>query len=96
MSVLNLLRDRHGLNLSDTELQSIVNTCAEIIVVQDQEDYEQQSRAAMDEHGCSICGDLDGFSCICDDEYNEYEEEDYCSYCGEKTYGLMAIVNSAI
>lgn len=72
MEPLNLLRERHGLNMPDDQLQAIVNTCAEIIVIQDQQEYEDETRRAIDESGgCSVCGDLDGYSCICemDDDY---------------------------
>lgn len=82
MAILDLLRERHGLNLPDNQLQKIVETCAEIIIVQDQEQYEAEMRAAIDEGGgCSACGDLDGYSCTCEDEEDDplgYQ----CMSCG--------------
>lgn len=82
MNILDLLRERHGLQLPDNQLQKIVETCAEIIVVQDQQTYEDEMRAAIDSAGgCSACGDLDGYSCTCEDEH-EYEDNFYeCEGC---------------
>ena len=68
MNPLDLLREKHGFNMTDKQLQKIVNTCAEIIVMQEYQDLEDEMRRAIDEAGgCIRCGDLDGFSCICED-----------------------------
>lgn len=76
MEILNLLRERHGLDLPDEQLHAIVNTCAEIIIVIDQLDYEEKMAAAIEEAGgCSRCGDLDGYSCICDMRLQDDEED---------------------
>ena len=72
MNPLDLLREKHGFNMTDKQLQKIVNTCAEIIVMQDHQDFGDEIRKAIDESGgCSMCGDLDGFSCICEDMEGE-------------------------
>lgn len=56
----------------------IYNQSAEI----EQEIYDRNMRQAIGEAGgCSVCGDLDGYSCMCEDE----EDEHYgwtCDYCG--------------
>lgn len=76
MNPLNLLRQRHGLNFSDKKLQAIVNTCAEIIIIQDQQFAEDETRRIIDMmDGCSVCGDLNGYTCICDDDENNEEYE---------------------
>lgn len=63
--------------MSDRELQKIVSTCAEIIVVQEHQEMEEETRKAIDEMGgCSTCGDLSGYNCTCDDEDDFYYEFD--------------------
>lgn len=80
MNPLDFLRQRHGLQMSDKKLQAIVNTCAEIIIIQDQQFAEDETRRIIDEMGgCSVCGDLDGYSCICDDG----DDGDDFQPCGE-------------
>lgn len=78
MNPLNLLRERHNLHLPDEALQAIVNTFADIIVIQDQQNFEDETRRAIDEAGgCSRCGDLDGYSCTCNYDEDEYDEDEY-------------------
>ena len=42
------------------------------------EEYESQLRDQLERDaidnvgGCSVCGDLDGFSCICDDDDDDF------------------------
>ena len=46
---LQLLRDRHNLDLPDNKLQEIVHTCAEIIVMQEYVEAQQGNlQAAID------------------------------------------------
>lgn len=54
----------------------------------DQEIYEENMRKAIDEAGgCSQCGDLDGYSCTCDDE--DELEEDACGYCRRTDFNWL-------
>ena len=54
---------------------SAVETPADILelntllkAVQDQQEFEDETRRAIDmSGGCSVCGALDGYSCICND-----------------------------
>ncbi|MCB9020441.1 MAG: hypothetical protein H6546_08930 [Chitinophagales bacterium] len=99
MNPLDILRERHNLqHLSEKQLQAIVNTCAEIIVIQDQQFAEDETRKVIDMMGgCSVCGDLDGYSCIChdnddDDDFQSCygcDNPDACNDfgCAEK-YGI--------
>ena len=43
----------------------------------EQQEYNEQAAAAIDAGGgCSRCGDLDGFGCICEDEDEEFPEHE--------------------
>lgn len=70
------MSSEHGLILLESEMQDIVNICAEIISEQQQQEYEVKARESIEAcGGCSVCGDLSGFECICRDDDEE------CSFC---------------
>lgn len=72
----NHMIEKHSLNLKKSELQAIVNKCAQIIVMQDHQEYEDKTRESIDlGGGCSNCGDLSGFECGCENEVDEYNEQ---------------------
>lgn len=57
-----------------TQMQEIIDISVKIHEIQQQEEFEAKTRAAIDESGgCSVCGDLDGYSCTCEEE--DYDEE---------------------
>ena len=77
---LQLLRDRHGFNLSDQQLQKIVNTCAEIIVIQDQAEQDEGNQKAAAELGWMDDDEEE------DDDGHD-DDEPYCYQCGVQLFG---------
>lgn len=78
------MSQEHNLILLESEMQDIVNICAEITNNQQQQEYEDNTREAIEAGGgCPVCGDLSGFECVCRDDDEE------CSFC-EMQNGLHA------
>ena len=74
----NHFQDVFQMSLTDQQAEKILHVAAECIVMIDQQDYEDQTRAAYDDGGgCSRCGDLSGYECICDED----DEFNACSQC---------------
>ena len=75
---LDLLRDRYKFDLPDHRLQEIVNTCAEIIVIQDQQERDEGNQKAA-----VALGWLDDD----DDPDDEWDECDGCGSGGNDIIG---------
>ena len=72
------MEQNHGLSLLTTQMDDIVDEAVKLHDEIQQQEYNDNMAAAIDAGGgCSRCGDLTGFECICGDE-DEYccEEEE--------------------
>lgn len=69
----DFMQQEHGLSLLTTQMDDIVAEAVKLHDEIQQQEYNDNMAAAIDSGGgCSRCGDLDGFSCICDDEDEDY------------------------
>lgn len=74
------MEQEHGLILLTSQMDDIVAEAVKLHDEIQQQDYNDNLAAAIDAGGgCSRCGDLDGFSCICDDD----DEDDFYPYDDE-------------
>ena len=68
----SFMHEEHGLTLFKGEMDDIVHEALKLNEEIKIQDFHDKTAEAIDMGGgCSRCGDLSGFECICDDE-DEY------------------------